>query len=74
MRSPKHGLSTGLYAATTWVPMRAQIPTVPSNDNTHPGGYRRVSQHTKFLNFFKVPLDNLKTNNFGAFTGPVAQA
>ena len=60
-------------AATTWVPMGAQVGAQMITQ-THPKGDKQVSETVQILTNSWVTLNSLNNNNFGAFGGAMAQA
>ena len=62
-------------AATTWLPMGAQVPVLSPNDHPNPfQGRQKGFGKGRILKNFQEPLNNLNKGNFGAFGGPMARA
>ena len=70
-----HGSGYMRLAATTWVPMNAQVPVLslnhhPNQSQRATGGFPKKSH----LEILQVSLNSLHSGNFGAVGGAMARA
>ena len=70
-----HGSGYMGLAATTWVPMGAQVPMLSLSHHPNPSqGGRKGFGKSRILEILQVSLNSLHNGNFGAFGGAMAQA
>ena len=70
-----HGSGYMGLAATTWVPMGAQVPVLSLNHHPNQSqGRQKGFRNSGILEILQVSLNSLHNSNFGAFGGPMARA
>ena len=70
-----HGSGYMGLAATTWVPMGAQVPVLSLNHHPNPSqGRQKGFGKRPILEILQVSLNSLHNGNFGAFGGAMARA
>ena len=69
-----HGSGYMGLAATTWVPVGAQVPVLSLNHHPNPSqGRQKGFQKSRISEILQVSLNSLHNGNFGAFGGAMAR-